>query len=295
MKVKYNKHETLSAYLLLSPVMVGFLVFGLLPIVASFLLSFTKWDLFSAPQWIGITNFVEIFRDKLVWLSLWNTIFFVLLNVPLGGVIIPLTLAILVNRKIKGVNFFRTIFFLPAVTLSVSAGFVWSWMFNPEFGIINYIFSLLHLPVQRWLLSPKIALISLVIVNVWKWAGYNMVIFLAALKGIPNNYYEAAQIDGANSWQMFKKITLPMLLPTIFFVVVISVIGSFQFFDLVYIMTQGGPGDATMVYNFYIYQNAFKFSRMGYAAALAWVLFVLIFFITLTQMKLSKERISYEY
>jgi ABC-type sugar transport systems, permease components len=294
-KTAYNKQESRNAYLLLAPILIGFLVFGLLPIISSLILSFTRWDLFSAPKWIGLDNFKEIFQDSLVFTSLRNTILFVVLNVPLGGVIFPLLLAVLLSQKIRGVKFFRTVYFLPVVTLSVSAGFVWNWMFTPEFGIINYLFTLIHLPPQRWLLAPNLALISLIMVNVWKWLGYNMIIFLAALNGIPNLYYEAAKVDGANAWQVFRKITFPLLMPTTFFVVVVSIIGSFQFFDLVYIMTQGGPGDATTVFNYYIYQNAFKFSRMGYAAALAWVLFVIIFLITLAQMKLSKERISYEY
>lgn len=287
--------EVFHAYLLLLPIMTGFLIFGLLPIIASLCLSFTQWDLFTAPQWVGLANYGAIFQDGSVFTSLGNTLLFVILNVPFGAVVFPLILALFLNQRIKGVNFFRTVYFLPVVTLSVSAGFVWSWMFNPEFGIINYLLSILHLPGQRWLLSPKLALLSLIIVNVWKWVGYNMIIFLAALKGIPNTYYEAARVDGANAWQVFWTVTLPMLLPTVFFVVVIGIIGSFQFFDLVYIMTQGGPGNATMVFNYYLYQNAFKFSHMGYAAALAWVLFVIIFCVTLAQMKLSKERISYDF
>lgn len=295
MKLNDHKREALGAYLLLTPTIGGFILFGLVPIIASLFLSFTRWDLFSAPQWVGLQNFTAILNDSQVFVSLRNTIIFVLLNVPLGAVIFPLFFAVLLNQKIGGSRLFQTVYFLPTVTLSASVGFIWSWMYNPEFGIVNYLLSLLHLGGQRWLLSPRLALLSLVLVNIWKWTGYNMVLYLAALKGIPAMYYEAAKVDGANSWQVFWKITFPLLLPTTFFLVVIGVIGSFQFFDLVYIMTQGGPGDATMVYNYYIYQNAFKFSQMGYAAALAWVLFVLIFLLTLAQMKMSKERISYDF
>ena len=290
-----NSKEAIQAYLLLTPTLGGFLVFGLVPIIASLFLSFTEWDLFSSPRWVGLQNFIEIFQDDMVCHSLRNTLIFVLLNVPIAGVLLPLPLAVLLNRNIRGVNLLRTIYFMPVVTLSVSAGFVWNWMYNPEFGIINYLLSIIGISGKKWLLSPQTALVSLVIVNAWKWVGYNLVIFLAALQGIPHIYYEAAWVEGASSWMTFWKITLPLLMPTIFFVTVVGIIGSLQFFDLVYIMTQGGPGDATMVYNYYIYQNAFRFSRMGYAAALAWVLFVLVFLATMVQFRLARGRVSYDY
>jgi multiple sugar transport system permease protein len=214
------------------------------------------------------------------------------MSVP-AGTVISLILANILNQKIRGTTFYRTAYFLPVVSSSIAVALVWAWVFNPDFGLVNEILSTFGLPRLKWLASSTWALPAIVIVSVWRGLGPSTVIFLAGLQGIPEELYDAAKIDGANARQLFRHITIPMLSPTTFFVIVVSIIGSFQVFDLVFMMTQGGPGRATLVLVYYIYQHAFRWFGMGYAASIAFVLFIVIFVLTLIQLRLSGRWVHY--
>jgi len=284
----------LTPYIFLSPILIGMLVLSVGPILVSFIASFTQWDIVSPPQWIGAGNYKEIVSSDLFWQVLRNTFYYVALAVPLT-IVLSLFLAIAVNRKLKGIGLFRTVYFLPVVTSMVAVAIVWGWLYNPEYGLINYVLrSWFGVQGPAWLRDPNWAMPAMIIVGVWKALGYNMMIFLAGLQSVPDEYYEAARLDGANTRQRFFSITLPMLTPTIFFVLVVTLIGSFQVFEQTYILTRGGPANATLTISYFIFQNAFQFFRMGYASALAYVLFAIVFVLTLIQLRYQKKWVFYQ-
>ncbi len=286
--------RTLTPYIFLAPVLIGMVVFSVGPIIVSFLLSFTKWDILSAPQWIGTGNYTEIFSSRLFWQVFSNTAYYVLLAVPCT-VVLSLALALAVNRRIRGIALFRSAFFMPVVTSMVAVAVVWGWMYNPEYGLINYVLrAWFGVRGPAWLQDPVWAMPALAIVGIWKAAGYNMMIFLAGLQSIPPEYDEAALLDGANRRQRFFAVTLPMLTPTLYFVLVVTFIGAFQVFEQTYILTRGGPANATLTLSYFIFQNAFQFFRMGYASALAYVMFAVVFIFTLAQMRLQKKWVFYK-
>jgi len=284
--------ESVWAFILLLPNLIGFLMFLLIPLVASFIFSFTKWNLMSPIQWVGFANYIELFKDETFLKSLWNTIYYTLGTVPIG-VIISLFLAVALNQRIKGIKIFRAAYFLPVIGSFVAAALVWSWMYNPEFGLLNYLLSVIGIKGPGWLTSLNWAMPSIIITTIWKGLGFNMLLFLAGLQGIPQSYYEAADIDGAKWFSKFLHITIPLLSHTTLFVVIISTINSFQGFDLIYMMTNGGPARSTSVLVFYLYQNAFKYFRMGYASAIAYVLFFLILIFAIVQFWLQKKRVIF--
>lgn len=287
------RKETLWAFIFLMPNLTGVLVFVVGPVIAALVLGLFQWDMLNPPKFIALDNYKTLLLDDpLFWISIKNTIYFVTLAIPLG-IVVALALAITMNQKIKGIVLFRTVYFLPVVCSMVAVALVWQWLYNPTFGLINFLLSYLHLPPQDWLGEEKLAMLSIVIMSIWKGAGYNMVILLAGLQGIPTHLYEAAKIDGANRWREFISITLPLLTPSLFFVMVINIIGAFQVFDQVYMMTEGGPGNATKVYNYYLYQNAFVNFRMGYACSMAYILFGIILLVTLVQVKFLGGRVQY--
>jgi multiple sugar transport system permease protein len=283
-----QREETISAYLFLLPNFLGFLAFSLLPIGFAFYIMFTDWDLAGDPTFVGAENFVTLWNDRLFWQTLWNTFYYTFVAVP-TGVFIAFWLALLMNRKMKGVLFFRTVYFLPQITLTVAAAIVWNWIYHPELGLLNYLLGLVGVEGPRWIHSTAWAMPSVIIMSNWQGIGFAMLILLAGLQGIPQEYYDAAEIDGANGWQRLRYITIPLLTPTIFFVVVVSLIGAFQGFDQFYVLTQGGPAKATTTLVMYIFQNGFSFFKMGYGAALAAVLFGCILIITLVQWYLAKK------
>jgi multiple sugar transport system permease protein len=289
-KIIYNNYFWVAIFLL--PNFLGFLIFILLPVLASFGLSFTKWDLLGEINFVGLANYQNLISDSTFWKVLWNTIYYTLGTVPLG-IIISLMLAIILNKKIKGVKIFRAVYFLPVISSTVAVAMVWQWIYNPQFGLLNYILSLFNITGPSWLTSTTWAMPAVIITSIWKGLGFNMLLFLAGLQGIPNTYYEAAEIDGAGSWAKFSKITLPLLSPTMFFVIIMSIINSFQVFDQIYIMTGGGPARSTSVLVHYLYQNAFEYFRMGQASAIAYVLFFLVFIVTLVQLRNSKKWVVY--
>jgi multiple sugar transport system permease protein len=280
------------AFILLLPNFIGFLMFLLIPLVASFFLSFTKWNLMSPIQWVGFANYIELFKDQTFLKSLWNTMYYTLGTVPLG-VIISLFLAIALDQGIKGIRIFRAAFFLPVLASMVGVSLVWMWIYNPEYGLLNYLLSLIGIKGPRWLSSINWAMPALIITGIWKGLGFNMLLFLAGLQGIPKHYYEAADLDGAKWFSKFFHITVPLLSHTTIFVIIISLINSFQGFDSVFLMTSGGPGRSTSVLVYYLYQNAFEYFRMGYASAIAYVLFFLILFFTLIQLWYQKKRVLF--
>lgn len=278
--------------ILLIPNFIVFLIFLLIPLAASFFFSFTEWDLMTPMKWVGFANYIELFKDETFLKSLWNTIYFTLGTVP-TGVIISLFLAIALNQRIKGIKIFRATYFLPVIASFVAAALVWSWMYNPEFGLINYFLSVIGIKGPSWLNSLNWAMPSIILTTIWKGLGFNMLLFLAGLQGIPESYYEAADIDWANWFSKFLHITVHLLSHTTLFVIIISTINSFQGFDLVYMMTYGGPARSTYVLIFYLYQNAFRYFRMGYASAIAYVLFFLVLFFAIIQFWFQKKRVMF--
>ena len=278
------RRDWLPAFLFLLPNLVSIGLFTLIPVIAGFVLSFTSWDMLSDPEWVGLDNYADILKDKQFWNSLRNTVIYTLIVIP-GGLAVSLMLALALNTKIKGTAIYQAIFFLPYVSSTIAVALVWKWIYHPEYGVLNAMLRAVGLPAVDWLVDPKLALMSVAIVQIWQTAGYNMVLFLAGLRAIPKDYYEAAKIDGSSPWNTFWSITVPLLMPTIFFVTTISIIASFQVFNLIYVMTGGGPGNATKVYVFYLWESGFSFFKMGYASALAYVLFIIILGITLLQVR----------
>jgi multiple sugar transport system permease protein len=282
------------ATLFLLPNITGFLIFHIWPVFYSFWLSLHEWELLLPPQFVGLENFATLFfEDDLFWISLRNTFVYSLMVIP-ANLAISLVLALAINRPLRSIVAFRTIYFLPVVTSMVAVSMAFRWLYSYDWGLINFLLGLVGIPPVQWLGDSRIALMSVAAVAIWKNAGYNMVIFLAGLQGIPRALYEAAEIDGANGWHRFWRITLPLLTPTIFFVTIMSVIGSFQVFGSVYLLTGGGPGYATTVYNYYLYLNAFRFFKFGTAAAMAYVLFVILVGLTSLQWRLFGQRVQYE-
>jgi len=286
--------ETRIAWLFLAPSFVGFLVFVFGAVVFSLLLSFLDWDMLTTPKFVGLSNYIKLFtKDATFLLVLKNTVVFVLGTVP-SRVIMGLLLALALVKKIPLRSFFRATIFFPVIVPTVAAAMVWRWIFNADFGLLNdllYRLGVSNLP--QWLADPKWAMVAIIILSVWKDVGFSAVLFMAGLQGIPEVLYEAAKIDGASQFQTFWKITLPLLSPTTFFVIVINVISSFQVFDQAYVLTGGGPGNATNTLVYYIYNNAFQWFKMGYASAIAWVLFAIIFLATFIQFKYQKKWVYY--
>lgn len=286
------KKEALVAYLFILPSFLVVSVFVLYPISRAFLLSFQDWNLIGSRRWIGFGNYERLARDPIFNDALRNTAYFSFGSIP-GKVIIALFVAVLLNKKIAGVKVFRTVYFLPVVCSSVAAALMWQWLYDTHFGFINYILRRMGLSPIPWITSEQWAMPAVIIVSVWKDIGYNMVIFLAALQDVPAELYDAAKIDGAGRWATFRYIVLPIISPAVLFVTIMSVIFSFQVFDVTTILTQGGPGTATISLVQYIYKCAFQFFRMGYAAAVAYILFLIILGFTLVQIRFSRRWVHY--
>jgi multiple sugar transport system permease protein len=295
-KVPWTKreHEGLAAGLFLLPNLIGFLIFTAIPVGAAFVLAFYDYDLLLGASWAGLENFREMFTtDEVFRAALFNTVYFTAFSVPLS-VVLGLATAMLVNQALRGIVIFRSIFLLPYVTVTVALSLVWKWIYLPDIGLINSVLGVFGIDGPPWLTSGTWAMPALILMSVWKGFGYNMVIFLAGLQSIPDHLYDAAKVDGATAWRRFLNVTLPLLSPTTFFVVVISVISSFQVFDQALIMTNGGPGTATTTLVLYIYQKGFQSFEMGYAAAVALVLFAAIFVFTVIQFMFQRRWVTYD-
>lgn len=284
---KLINNDKLSATFFLLPTILGSLIFIIIPIFFSFYLSFTKWDLLSPIEFVGIKNYIDIFNSKNFYFILENTIYYAIIT-TLFGVLIPLILAYILNSKIRGSEIFKTIYFLPFITPMAVIAIIWAWIFDPNYGLFNYIFK----TDIAWLFDTKWAMNAIIFVSVWKLIGYNMIIFLAGLSAISQNLYEAAKIDGATQIKIFLNIIIPQLSPTIFFVIIITTISSFQVFDLIYLMTQGGPLDTTNVLVHKLYQSAFEHFNIGEASAIAYILFIIIFILTILQWILKSKWVN---
>lgn len=283
-----RRQEMLAGYLFLLPNLLGFLTFSVFPILAALYLTFTDWDLGGTPELVGLDNFGRMARDDIFWKALFNTFYYAFAAVP-TAVLFAFCLALLINRKIRGILTFRLIYFLPHLTLTVAAAIVWAWIYHPELGLINYLLGLVGIDGPNWLYNSKWAMPAIIIMSNWHGVGYAMLIFLAGLQGVPAELYEAATVDGANGWQQLRHITIPMLSPATFFVLVTSLIGAFQGFDQFYVMTNGGPAFATTTLVLHIFKNGFLYFRMGYATSMATILFLCILVITLIQWRAAKS------
>lgn len=287
-----RRREILTFYLLISPWIIGFIVFILGPMIASLVLSFTQWDILTPPQWIGFGNYTQMMQDPLFWQSLKVSLLYAVMAVPLG-LLVSLGMAVLLNQNVRGMRLFRTIFYLPSVVSGVAVLILWLYIFNPDVGLLNAILGDFGIKGPAWIFSPTWALPSMVIMSLWG-AGGGMLIWLAGLKGIPDYLYEAAKIDGASTGQRFRYVTLPMLSPTIFFNLITGMIGALQAFSQAYVMTNGGPLNSTLFLNLYLFNNAFVDFNMGYASALAWVLFLIILVMSLIVIRSSSMWVYYE-
>ncbi|HOT51643.1 MAG TPA: sugar ABC transporter permease [Candidatus Hydrogenedentes bacterium] len=288
----YFRREYHAGYLFAAPWFIGFAVFGGGPILFSLLMSFCQYDVFTPPKFVGLKNYADMaFHDPLFYKSLWNTLYMTL-GIPLG-MGLSLAIAMLLNHEIKGMAVYRTFFYLPAIMPAVAASILWIWIFNPHEGILNALLAQFGIAGPAWLQNQHWAKPGLIVMGLWG-AGGGMIVWLAGLKGIPAHLYEAARMDGAGPLRCFWNITLPMLSPYILFNLIMGLIGTFQIFTQAYVMTQGGPVDSTLFYAYNLFNHAFRYLKMGYASAMAWVLFGIVLALTVLQIRLSKTWVHYE-
>lgn len=280
-------------YAMIAPLMLGLIVFYVWPVFQNFYFTFTKWEAFGTYSWSGLDNYKKLFADKEVLHAFKNTLIYILCSVPLT-LILSIFVAVLLNAKIRGLTIYRTLYFLPVVTMPAAVAMVWKWLYNSDYGLFNYLLGLIGIKGPNWLTNPDIALYSVVVVAVWSSIGQNMIIFLSGLQGISSTYYEAASIDGAGPVRKFFNITLPLLTPTIFFVGVMTLISAFQVFDLIFMMIGKITEQATESVVYLFYKNAFLLNDKGYAATIAVALLVVILIVTAIQMRLQKKWVHYE-
>lgn len=288
---KSSTREMIAGYLAISPWIIGFFVFTVFPLLASLYLSFTKYNLVKPPVWTGFTNYVSMVQDERFIAALIVTSTYVIVAVPLH-LVTAFLVAEMMNQKLPFLSGFRTIYYLPAIVPSVATFLLWTWIFNPEYGLLNWGLGLIGIQGPAWLADPRWALSALILMSVWGIGG-SMVIYLSGLQGIPTEYYEAAKIDGAGMLARFWHVTIPQMTPVIFYNLIMGIIGAFQTFGASYVMTNGGPGYSTLFYTLYLYFNAFKYGKMGIAAAMAWVLFLIIMVFTALLFRSSKFWVHY--
>lgn len=288
----WQRKEAVAGYLFAMPWFLGFIGFTAYPMVMSILYSFTDYNILETPIFIGLNNYKKLFRDPLFYTSLYNTFYYTIIGVPLN-MAVGLAIAMLLNKEIKGMSVFRTLYYVPSIVPLVASTILWAWMFSPSCGLLTNAVETIGLSAPGWLSDPGVSKNSLILMSLWG-AGSGMIIYLAGLKNIPRVYYEAAEIDGANALRKFTKITLPFLSPTLFYQLIMGLIGGFQVFTQAFIMTDGGPNDSTLFYVLYLFNNAFKFWKMGYSSALAWILFIIILIFTLLNFLFSKYWVNYD-
>jgi multiple sugar transport system permease protein len=289
-----TKRDALSFYLFIAPWMLGFLAFTLGPIVASLGLSFTQYDMMLPPKYVGLQQYQRLFADPLFYTSLSNTLYIVALAVP-TSMLSSFLIALLLNQKVRGMAAYRTAYYIPSIVPAVASAALWMYLLQPQWGVVNGLLRSVGLPAPGWLAARAWAKPAIVLVMVWG-SGGTMIIYLAGLQDIPEALYEAAEIDGAGRWGKLRHVTLPLMTPTIFFTLVMSIIGTFQVFAVIFVLTDGmgGPVNSTLVYLIYIYRNAFVFFKMGYTSAMAWVLFLIILALTLVQFRTAPLWVYYE-
>lgn len=283
-----HRTEARWAFWLLLPALAGIGFFTILPTLGSFFLSFTSWDMLGSPRWVGLANYQDLFGDPLFYRVMAQTFAFVLLYVLLD-VALALGLAVALNQQIRGLSWIRTAYFMPVVTSMVAGAILWNWIYDPRYGLLNAILANFHIEPVRWLSDPHIALVSLVVVSVWKNLGYDMLLFLAGLQTVPAHQLEAANLDGAGALQRFWHVTLPLIAPSLVMVTIMAMIRGFQTFDTVYLMTEGGPHRATTIVGYWLFQNAFTYFKLGKASALAYVLFAILLVLSAIQWRLRKK------
>jgi multiple sugar transport system permease protein len=287
-----KRREAIDGYLFIIPWIIGFIVFVSGPMIGALFLSFTSWDLFNDPEWVGLENYRELADDRRVWISLFNTAYYTFISVPIN-LVVALMAAMLLNTNVKGQAFFRTAFYLPAVMPAVANAVLWFYILNPDAGLANILLKRLGLPQSEWLFSPDTAKPTFILMGLWG-IGNTMVIFLAGLQGVPQSLYDAALIDGAGAFQRFRVVTFPMLSPVILFNLILGIIGSFQIFTSAYLLTDGGPRNSTLFSVLYLFRVGFEQFEMGYAAAFSWLIFAVILVFTLIQLLFSKRWTYYE-
>lgn len=280
-----------NGLLFIAPWAVGFLLFNLYPLLMSVYYSFCDYSVLNPPVWLGLDNYFTLVQDEIFWKSIWNTLYFAGVSIP-AGAIVSILVAMLLNTKVKFMETFRTCYFIPSLVPMVAMAMLWMWIFNPQYGILNLALGALGIEGPNWLGDARTAMPSLILTTFWG-VGQGIVIYLAGLQDVPKSLLEAAEIDGAGWWHKTVNVTLPMISPVIFFNVIMGIIGALQAFVQPYIMTAGGPARATLFYNLYLYQKAFEDYEMGYASAMAWILFLLIVFLSLGANKLSKRFVYY--
>ncbi|RAP74294.1 carbohydrate ABC transporter permease [Paenibacillus montanisoli] len=292
-RISMDRQEAINGYLFFSPWLIGFFLFMAGPILYSLYLSFTSYNMLKPPRWIGFLNYKILFtEDPLFWKSLYNTLYFVFFSVPIN-IFFGVLIALLMNQKVRGIRVFRAIFYLPSIVTGVAVALLWQWLLDPNFGLINDGLAKLGIEGPGWLSDENWSKPSLILMNIWS-VGGGMIVYLAGLQGVPKDLYEAATVDGAGKMKQFWRITLPMLSPTIFFNLVMGILGGFQVFIQAYIMTGGGPVNSTTFYALYLYNKAFKDLQMGYASAMAWVLMLITLIFTLIIIKTSRSWVYYE-
>jgi multiple sugar transport system permease protein len=289
-KSKIRNKQNLIGKLFVAPPVLLFLVFTLLPMIMAIGLSFTDYDIINAPKFSGLRNFTKLLHDEFFWIALKNTCYYTVLYVPLG-LLLSLGTALFLNSERRMVGLFRTLFYLPVLSSSVATATLWFWILNPQLGLLNGILGMLGIAGPAWLYDSKLAMISIVMMSLWAGFGGNMMIFLSGLKGIPISYYEAAKVEGAGRLQRFRYITVPSLTKTTFLVSTMLIIGTFQVFDQAFVLTKGGPGNATITLVYYIYNNGFNNLNMGYASSISLVLFLIIITMTIINQRINKAEI----
>ena len=286
------RREALTFYGFISPWLIGFLAFTGGPILASLYFSLTKYTALARPEFTGFGNFLALFKDPLFWKSLYNTFYYTMFFVPLG-IVTAFLLALLLNQKVTGLAVYRTVYYLPSIVPAVANSVLWIWLLNPQWGLINLALKTVGIQGPGWLTSEQWSKPGIILMSLWG-IGSWVIIYLAGLQGVPEQLYEAAEVDGATKFRRFIHITVPLMTPTIFFTLITGTIGAFQVFTQAYIMTNGGPVNSTLFYALYLFQNAFNYLKMGYAAAMAWILFVIILILTLVQFRLARRWVFYE-
>ncbi|HMN59801.1 MAG TPA: sugar ABC transporter permease [Anaerolinea sp.] len=291
--IRLRPGERRWLWFFLAPTLFG-LTFGTDgPVLAAIGISFTNWDVLTPPVFAGLDNYIKLFTDPTFKKSILNTVVYVLGTVP-AATVLALMLALLLNQKLRGVTFYRTAYFLPVVSSTVAVALVWSWIYSKDFGLLNYLLRGIGVEPIAWLTSTRYAMLALIIMGIWGLLGEGMIIFLAGLQGISQSYYESAEVDGANGWGKFLHITLPLITPSMFFYFLITIINAFQAFEQIYVMTRGGPSNATTTMVYYIYNNAFRNFRMGYASAQAIALFLIVMVLTLIYWRLQEKWVVYD-
>jgi multiple sugar transport system permease protein len=284
--------RTVTGYIFIAPFILGFLLWFLIPALASVWMVFHDWNMINPAEFVALGNFVKIASDKLFWQALKVTSVYTVISVPLS-MVLAFLLAMLMNSKVRGIAVFRTIYYMPSIVPSVANAVLWAWILNSDFGLLNAFLRSIGLPKILWLQKPVWALPALILMSLWNLGGA-MVIYLAGLQGIPDVFYEAAEIDGGGAWAKLRHVTLPLMSPVIFFNLIMGIIGTFQIFTAGYLITDGGPQNATLFYVLYLWRNAFEYLEMGYAAALAWVLFLIIIGLTAVVFRGIGSRVYYE-